>query len=440
MAQSESRDLLTVNRLTYQPPAELSVATYSSQFIDQFQKTVYSNGEEMIVESNLGNNYVDGDKSYLQFTLTDVLNSAAPPVVPPAAPELGCGSALSFIREFLLIVNGKEVSRLQTANLFNNIKARWRHDKDWIKTTGGAVGFSDTLTTSQTNGQPIVVATGYNQYTIPLKYLCPVFDNGKLLPPQMMKDCRIQLILENPSTVFRTMGANAADVVASYKITNPVIVWESVRLGDAFANELNMISARQGLSIPHIETVNQQQSITGGSTLNVQVSASVSRSYSLAMITRRTADVKSVVRYADSMGSEPFDYTSVQARISDLYFPMRPIITEATRPVPLYMHSLSAVGYLKDKSHSSPSVGVMTAAGQADYKFGSVNALGQNLTSVHFNLLRSGAGLSDGYVINSSAKLTVDIEWGTPQDRRVDLYLSSLKLATYFGNNVKVQV
>lgn len=434
LGNEEIESLLEANRMDYSPPVELSIMNHSTENIDSFQQTSYTAGQEMIFQMQSEGLDVVGERSFLQFDVpnfTDQTNS------------WGCGSALNVVREYIVEVLSKDISRCQTANLYQNFKMKWMHDKNYFSVAGGAMGYKPLPSdTGAAVANELLTNAKFKRYCIPLKYISPFFDSGKIIPSQMMKGLRIRIQLETVATALTFTTAQAP----SYTINNPRIVWRTIDLGDAFKRSLAQISAKSGLTIAYRHVDNQIETGTK-SQYSIQVQRSVSRGLGAMVIVRDTTRIGSGTAEHDAMGSCQYPFLTCQARLGALYFPSQAINTTASAFSNLYMHNLSAAGYLYSKCHSTPAIRIAKLATELE-AFGSsgdgsaANNVGRAYNSYLVDLVKNSTDEYSGYTVNSSRPLVIDLTLNATVaavSTRVDVFLESVRLATVFGSNLTLQ-
>ena len=120
MGSSNVNGLLTINRLNYTLPNDLSVCisrTGTSQF---FQSKSYSPAQNMICIFNTGASYVNPERSYLRI---DFKNTSA------VSASFGDGSACNLFNR--LLVSGRDGSVLERIDNLNGlcrIRQLYEHD------------------------------------------------------------------------------------------------------------------------------------------------------------------------------------------------------------------------------------------------------------------------------------------------------------------------
>ena len=416
--QDMQEGLMRVNQLSYEFPAQLSVSTRRHRVTNYFQRNTYNPNETMVLDSQTGSAFVCGPDSYLSFLFT-----------PTLAGSFGSGSVLNLFETVRVKTRGgQELNRIENFNVLAAKHAKWTKSSDWAASEAQALGFVG----SDTHG--LVAGVAY-RYTIPLKYLAPIFAQSKLLPPQLCEGLRIELQLESSDTV--RVGATG-----SYTITQPQILFDATTIADAFSRRIGELAATQGLNIMFSNFYSNQVSGSAGQTsFNYDIKKAASKCMRLWTVSRDNAKVNTAG--SDSLGALPMDYTSVSTHIGSDYIPNVPIrvsgyvLTSASGGVDnkntglvseLYYHTLSAVS--DNERPCYPSVGLKALSYNADNVRDSVLVFSYNKSTLD-NL--------SGYSVNNSRALIVDLECDTVVSggtitRRIDNWMEHLRNVRIFAN------
>ena len=416
--------LLRVNSLVYEFPPQLSVSTRRHRVTNYFQRNTYGPGETMVMDSQTGSTFIYGPESYFTFTVQII----------GADGNFGSGSCLNLINTVRVKTRGgQELNRIENFNVLASKYAKWTNEDSWLNSEGTIMGF----TTAPVSPLQTVKAIK-TQFTIPLKYLAPIFEQTKLLPPQLCEGLRIELELEKSSTVF--IGA-----VTNYSITQPQILFDATTIADAFTRRIGEISATQGLNIMYSNFYSNQVSGSAGQTsFNYDVKKAASKCMRLWLVSRDIAKINS--NTDDSIGSLPFDYTSMSTHIGADYIPNVPIRISGyvvsvannandnnTRLVSeAYYHVLSAV--CNNEHPKYPSVPIMNITGDINGKLDSILVFSYNKSTLD-NI--------SGYDVNNSRALIVDLEMdsvvnGGGVSRRIDNWMEHLRNVNIFPNQAVI--
>lgn len=416
--QDMQEGLMRVNQLAYEFPAQLSVSTRRHRVTNYFQRNSYAQGETMVLDSQTGSAFVCGPDSYFTFVLTTSVNGT-----------FGSGSALNLFRTIRVKTRGgQELNRIENFNVLASKHAKWTKSRDWAVSEAEVLGFEG----GDIHGTDAGVAT---RYTIPLKYLAPIFAQSKLLPPQLCEGLRIELDTENHDTAL-------TGVTGTYSITVPQILFDATTIADAFSRRIGELAATQGLNIMFSNFYSNQVSGSAGQTsFNYDIKKAASKCMRLWTVSRNNANVNATA--LDSLGSLPMDYSSVSTHIGADYIPNVPIRASgyvATSPTgganlknsravsELYYHTLSAVS--DNERPCYPSVGIVNLTHDVINKRDSVLVFSYNKSTLD-NL--------SGYSVNNSRALIVDLECDTVVNgagtvRRIDNWMEHLRNVRIFAN------
>jgi hypothetical protein len=413
-----SEGLMRVNQLAYEFPAQLSVSTRRHRVTNYFQRNTYNPNETMVLDSQTGSAFVCGPDSYLSFLFT-----------PSDGGSFGSGSALNLFETVRVKTRGgQELNRIENFNVLAAKHAKWTKSNDWAVSEAQSIGF--------VGGDIHTLSSGVAyRYTIPLKYLAPIFAQSKLLPPQLCEGLRIELQLESSNTV--RVGA-----AGTYTITQPQILFDATTIADAFARRIGELAATQGLNIMYSNFYSNQVSGSAGQTsFNYDIKKAASKCMRLWTVSRDNAKVNNAAD--DSLGALPMDYTSVSSHIGSDYIPNVPIrvsgyvVTSATGGAnakntglisELYYHTLSAVS--DNERPCYPSVGLKAMSHDDANIRDSVLVFSYNKSTLD-NL--------SGYSVNNSRALIVDLECDTIVNgagtvRRIDNWMEHLRNVRIFAN------
>jgi hypothetical protein len=118
-----------------------------------------------------GSAFVDPADSYLRFKL-QVQNNAGAGV---GGFCLGSGSATNVLQRITIFSKtGKELSRVEDANVLNCFMNRYKHENDWVNTLGANEGLSVHRGPTAYADE---IPAGGKVFCIPLKTIFPCFCN-----------------------------------------------------------------------------------------------------------------------------------------------------------------------------------------------------------------------------------------------------------------------
>ena len=419
--------LLRVNSLVYEFPPQLSVSSRRHRVTNYFQRNTYNPSETMVLDSQTGSTFVYGPDSYLTFSI-EVFGTAG---------AFGSGSCLNLINTVRVKTRGgQELNRIENFNVLATKHAKWTNEDSWLNSEASAMGFAGGVVNAL-NTLPLAVKT---QYTIPLKFLAPIFAQSKLLPPQLCEGLRIEIELEKSATAI--LGAG----VTSYTLLQPQVLFDATTIADSFTRRISELSATQGLNIMYSNFYSNQVSGSAGqSSFNYDVKKAASKCMRLWVVSRDIAFINAAA--SDSLGSLPFDYSSMSTHIGADYVPNVPIRVSGyvaatatggadSANVRLtseaYFHILSAV-----RDQEKPKYPCVPLE---HLNFNAVNVRDAVLV---FSYNKSTLDNISGYDVNNSRALIVDLEINTVVNntnvaRRLDNWMEHLRNVNIFPNQAVI--
>ena len=433
VAQSDSMvdALLQVSKLQYRMPPALGIVSRRNYREDYFQRSQYTAGSTMILDCQTGSDFVDSTNSYLVFNLATI----------GAPASLASGSSFNIANRVLIKTRtGREWSRVEQSNLISKYLQLYTCNEDWLRTMGQSQGYADN------NAGKTVPTTGA-VFVVPLWCLAPCFNRKELCPSQVMEGLRIEIYLESTPNVFRVPTGDPSP--ASYVVNNPRIVWDCFDLGDAYKRKIAEMASRQGLNLLHKELFHTI--VAAGSpsqtSFNFDVKKAASKALKCHIITRAQQQIDTT-EY-DSVGSLAYDYSRIQAHIGADYFPQFPL--ECNVQTGSNLDNLNEVYYetmfshgKTNQCHNPPSV----TPGQYDSQNGNAPAHREN-AMLSINLNKSNVSDLQGYVVNTSRALIVDLQSSLRTGnfptgnfdvtRRLDVYLEHLRVLKQYVSNAEIR-
>ena len=421
MTESKDKDgenLLEANNLIYTAPMNLSTTSMRTLRRYDAMKTNYtSNSGSMIFYIQSGADYVDFSKSVLRFKLyhngTDATDYG-----------FGIGSSLNIIRDIIITAkSGRELGRIQRANVYYAHRDRQRMSRDKMQSVGSLIGYkviddaddtkvdvdADSLTDIKSEAKAI-------DYTIPLSHLHGLFDIDQLAPAGLASGLKIELFLENPATAI--VGAD--DQLTNYTVVNPYILCDCHTLNDDTARKLNDISTRNGLEILYRATHMNSDSGTK-SVFNVESNKAASRVLGGMIVARAsgnlglaTADSIKSVPYTDA-GDAKNSVVEYQYKVGSSYFPFQPVRGESEA----FYNQL----YSNDKLGKHPSL---------------VDAQRYNAYTATYNAKFETADViaNSGLAVNNSQNLSTNVKYGQGVAFDLSLFLDFTMLIRVYPSNV----
>ena len=435
VGDSMSNALLSVNKMLYKMPPALGICQRRNHRTDYFQRSSYNSGT-MVLDCQLGSDFCDPRNSYIRFKLT-----ARDAGGNDISADLASGSAANVINRILVNTRtGKELCRLENANLITKFNQLYNCESDWLSTVARIQGYNNANTS-------VVPATG-QVYVLPLSII-PCFDTDKLLPPQMMEGIRIEIFLEETATALRQVDGDVPP--ASYQIDNPEIHYDSFDIADAYKRKIAQMAATSGLSLVHKEWFHTI--VAGGSVaqsdFNFDIKKAASKALKVCIVSRANQQINNV-QY-DSMGSLAYDYSRQQAHIGADYFPQQPIVVDAPFDQTTNAESYYNVMFAHGKTNqcwNPPSVSPAQYE-SINYDYLTIGNNPRENSLVAFNLNKSHVSDLQGYVVNTSRAILIDLKAGeragpfplgnADVTRRLDVYLCHLRAVKVYTSNCEIR-
>jgi hypothetical protein len=407
-SESLSNSLLQVNKMLYKMPPSLGITARRHHVIDFSQQNAYSAGQTVVFDLQTGSYFIDGKNSYLRLDVATVGGDAT---------AFTSGGITNVIKRVVIRTkSGKEWCRCEEFNLYARNYLRYTASNNYLNKVGKSYGYDDAGV--------FVSATG-NRYTIPL-WLIPCFNQDKLLPPQIMEGLRIELTLAGVGEAFES-GAP----LTSYTVTNAEIHSDAFDIADQFKRKVAEMSARQGLILVHKEYFHSNVgTITATDSYNYDIKKACSKACRNFNIFRPNADIASLG--ADSMNAELYDVVRYQAHVGQDYMPNQPITNDAPVTLSNVNEPYYDTQFVWDKVNQTWYCNTVTPE-----EFLGIGT--KRLGMVAFNLNKSHVTDLDGYVLNNSRALVVDIKCDSSTARKVDTFLQHLRVAKVYTANAEIR-
>lgn len=424
MSSGLSESLLQVNQISYRMPPQISITSKCTHVINYSQQASYNASNTIVFDIQTGASFVDPAASYLRF------------VVKPS-DDLHCfgvGSAMNVFQRVVVRTNtGKELSRVENANLLVNIMDAYNNNDRWRDTLGRAQGYSLSVT-GGAYASP-VVSTGV-LFVIPFKTLFPCMNpiGAKLVPPNIMSGLRIELTLASPNDAFCTVDQTAPVSLTSYTVQNIEAHLKTYDLADAFQRKIQEIASVNGLNYLYKEHFQTIVSPGANSNINFDIKKACSKALTARILTRPTAYLAADGR--DKMASAPFNYIKFQSHIGADYFPNQPLQIDGEPSNDNINEAYYYTLYAQDKleAWNPPTVKASLFLGKlAD---GKSDVYSHGIVAFNFN--KSNVSDLAGYTTSNSRALLVDLQQYSPADVRLDVFLTFLRLAKVYQSNCVV--
>ena len=406
-SESLSNSLLQVNKMLYKMPPSLGITARRHHVIDFSQQNTYNAGQTVVFDLQTGSYFIDGKNSYLRLDVATVGGDGDP---------FNSGGITNVIKRVVIRTkSGKEWCRCEEFNLYVRNYLRYTASNNYLNKIGKSYAFDDSL---------IGVSTTGNRYTIPL-WLIPCFNQDKLLPPQIMEGLRIELTLASVGEAFQS-----GDPLTGYTVSNAEIHSDAFDIADQFKRKVAEMSARQGLILVHKEYFHSNVgNVSATDSYNYDIKKACSKACRNFNVFRPNDNIDNLAE--DSMNAENYSVVRYQAHIGQDYIPNQPIEVEPT--VAGINEAYYDTQFVWDKVNQTWYCNTVTP--QEFLGTGSNNKLGM----VAFNLNKSHVTDLDGYVLNNSRALVIDIKCALSTARKVDTFLQHLRVAKVYTANAEIR-
>ena len=411
---SLQNSLLQVNKMLYKMPPSLGITARRHHVIDFSQQSGYVNGQTIVFDLQTGSYFIDGKNSYLRLDVQLVGNNMN--------DTFNSGGITNIIsRVVVRTKSGKEWCRCEEFNLYVRNILRYEASNNYLEKVGKSYGYDSGATPN---------TAGLTRYTIPL-WLIPCFNQDKLLPPQIMEGLRIEITLASVEQALEKAVTDPPSNPTGYLVANAEIHSDAYDIADQFKRKVAEMSARQGLILVHKEYFHSNVgTISDSNNYNFDIKKACSKACRNFNILRLNANVNNVNE--DSMNAEQYNVIRYQAHIGQDYVPNQPIElpdTPSIRNINEAYYDTQFVWGKVNQTWWSNSVTPTDFLGSGDRKEG----------MVAFNLNKSHVTDLDGYVLNNSRALVVDIKCKDEEKRKLDTFLQHLRVAKVYTANAEIR-
>ena len=421
--------LLAVNQLNYRLPPQISIASKTTHVINYAQQSSYANGNTMIFDVQTGASFVDPQASYLRF------------VVKPLTDQFsfGSGSACNIMSRVVVRTStGKELSRVEDANLLIKMMDVYNNANDWRTTIGESQGYTNISPVLTKYGS--VIPTTGRLFIVPFQTFMPCMSphGAKLVPPNLMSGLRIEITLAATFDAFCAYDQTTPlATLTGYTVDAVELHLKTHELADAFQRKIQELSV-SGLNYLYKEHFHNIVSPGANSNINFDVKKACSKAITARIMTRGASNTDPLaVNGRDKMASAPFNYIKYQAHIGSDYFPNAPLQLDATPSINNINESYYYTMYAQDKLEKWNPPGVTPLEYLGTSTLGATATEFQN-GIIAFNFNKSNVSDMAGYTISNSRALLVDLQQATAANVRIDVFLTFLRLAKVYQSNCVV--
>ena len=415
---SNVNGLLTINRLNYTLPNDLSVCisrTGTSQF---FQSKSYSPAQNMICIFNTGASYVNPERSYLRI---DFKNTSA------VSASFGGGSACNLFNR--LLVSGRDGSVLERIDNLNGLcRIRQLYERDGLynQTVMTAAGSRYNGTNEAANSPYFIQPNETVRFCIPMSMISPLFASKQLLPNSLASGLRLDIQLETANRAMQQPESSTSTAGLSYEIIDCAVVCESYQLSDMILRNLNQMASSSGLEYL-FTTWYSTSGRRNTNSINIESRKAVSRALLMFYVETKPEAVDDYK--VDCFKSVDPKWLDVQCRVGSLYLPTQSSLRASTAALlapEIYAQSLLAFEKFR---------GSMGTAGVGLQQF-------EDGAAVFASSLERDTLGGSGIPLSNSRTLAVDATFEEPAQGEsffVSLFLKYTSLCRIYLSNIVLE-
>jgi hypothetical protein len=396
-----AKTLIEANKLEYKVPPSLSVVVQRRHIRNEAQSLEYVSGRTCNIMINSGDDYANGQTSYLVFKAESTDGDAV---------TWGSGSALNMIRTITFFhSSGVEIERLENLNLYSRFVHKNTKGEEWFKTVGSMMGYEYAGSKSYED-----LKTAQHTFVIPMSEISGMFNTEQLIPSYLLSGMRVSIDLAEAKVA--TKGTTASSQI---KITEAAIVLDAFTLADNIQDKLNQVSgtSKNGTEF-HWQSYDHSPKTITQASLHISAEKAVSRASRAFALTRSTEYTNDGLK--DSLKPEDLKLSQYQFRLGAMFFPNKTL----TDSVEFYHNQTFAFGGF---GHQMATIDYKAFEGKA----GDGGAAGDSESAAVAALERSDMTLS-GLPVSGSRALTLDATYSNSGDRTVDMFLEYTKVASCF--------
>ena len=401
-------DKIKLNSLEYKSPLYSAPVSLRNTRQFPFAQSSYNAGQTMMATLQSSSFYLDGRNSRLEFSVEFT-------GTPTEVCTWGEGSALNVVRSIVLTSrSGTEISRLNSVNLYHAKVDRFTHGKDWFESEGSLLGYEKPTITIAAGGTVTL------KYAIPLPFLSGFFAplNSQYLPPYICSGLKIEIQLATSAEALHRTTANGNAI--TYKIVDPVVVCDLVKMSDKVDQVMTAVAHKGGLDIVFDE-YDTFSTVTSSDKNTIDINKSCSKASKVIVCSRRSANVSDLAH--DGMQSEAFAFNEYQARVGSVYHPQKAI----SDFVSAYANALQLFRGMRKDERQSPYTNLA--------EFSTTTGSNHGHAVLGTDLSRSSLIDSQCVPLNNSHSLSLSVGFSSAVSRQIDAFLVYKKVCKCFTNN-----
>jgi hypothetical protein len=406
---------MSMNKLDYSLPSSLSQCTSNNFVKERFdiKEGTQPVGQTFKRILNTGRSFVKGKNSYLVIdcALANAVYNAGADYLSFGRNSAGC---CNFFKSIVLRTkDGKELERLDNANVLNAIRGRWEKSRPWQETVGESLGMEQEDTRVEEWRGEITGAflnSGF-QFIIPLHMLSGLFNEEELLPPQLVSSMEIELTFAKKAEIFKAIGGGDGDLV----VNEMYLKMATCDINDEISNKVAELASKEGLrylfkSHDHVSDGN----VT--STCSISVKRNINQVLSVKSKTRNNTVLNALNE--DENSSEGVNVASYTFRYGSQNYPQDRVTSNNEE----YYQAVLATAGKKDMSQHSAGTAYLNYFDQGG------KVIAYSFDRSHGSLPLSGVSISNSKSIEFLADYVVEV--GPTPQRTCDVFIEHLRLVT----------
>lgn len=443
--------LQAINRIKYALPTNLNVVERRQNKVNFADQNTYTSagGSEIVVRLQASTDYIYGKNSYIVMDVQATAGASGGAVAVNPIGFLHNTACSLFDRVLFEDRSGAELERNDNLNAYcaQVLPLHWSKDYSFVgpaiagQFNSGENGYSivDTVTGIPSpdkyhkNGRVdeydinINSATGSSlTVVIPLRWILGVFNNETLIPSMLTSGSLIRLRLAPAARALERLSGTEDIKTATYTISNPRIVCDSLSLSPVVQkNLMEQSQAGGGLDYTYETVYYQPGNPLTNKNFNLQVNKAVSRCQKLYWAPQLAPATVPDSVLKNNLGTSLCKISQLDYRLGDMFFPQRVIDvnTPASKNgAELYENTLQSIHRMKTNV-DAPCVD--------KFQFlVSGNAADNTGKNVHCQSFEMSSALEySGLAINNSRTLEARINFEDEVARQITAWICYLKLA-----------
>ena len=322
--------VLQLNELDYERPEALSVVKSRTQVREHFEIDEFIDASTTNIARcnwSSGESCIDVTKSYLSFYIDiDTTDGTSP----DEKWDFGSGSVMNIFDEIIVRSgSGTELCRVRDPAVWSKVDFNFRASKSEKATIGSMMGSEQFIPPNNPLvARPEYFANTRQQFIIPLKYFCPMFNSdSRYLPPQLAEGLYFEIRFQNFNKVVQTTSTILKN---TYDVSDIHFMLDACIMNDQTQKELNNRCEKTGLEWVCKGVYNNDISLTNAGEVTNQVNYSCSQATKVYTVlldeSKKTTLVQDPVFFEPSLeniqyrsGADYYPKSKLQGIMSSYY-------------------------------------------------------------------------------------------------------------------------